>query len=210
MVVLVVAVVVVVIVVVAAGSLCVLSARGLARSLARSQLPARFRPLVLRAIRPRSALVGCHPAAMAGTQDSAPGPTLSAGREEKRGGIHGGRERGRRDLVGASGAGSDRCTCATRGWRGARGKGYGEESADGVGNCARASQPLANERTSVRASERANERPRGCAPLEQLPFSSFRVVSPNVVLQVPAVSAAFAECTAKGKAFADLRKLRKT
>lgn len=74
--------------------------RGLARSLARPFTAARsFRPLVLSAIRPRSALVGCHPARHGGNPGLSPGPS-SAGRREGESNAEG--ERGRRDLVGLS------------------------------------------------------------------------------------------------------------
>lgn len=65
-------------------------------------MPARFHPLVLRAIRPRSALVGCYipPWREPRTrpQDSTP---IGGEREETRGIERVGGERGRRDLVGA-------------------------------------------------------------------------------------------------------------
>lgn len=82
-------------------------------------------------------------------------------------------------------------------------EGHGEESADGVGNCARASQPLANERTDERASVRASERASDDepAPLEQLP-SSFRVV-----LDIPSVSEQLSR-SALLKKVADLHDLK--
>lgn len=146
-----------------------------ADSLARS--PVHSCPLVF--VRSSCARFGCArhlsaviPPAMAGTQDSAPGPAPSAGREgEARRATWREKTRTVRSRRGSRSGLRPMHVCH-EGCRGARGKGYGEESADGVGNCARASQPLANERASERASELSDEP----APLEQLPFSSFRVV----------------------------------
>lgn len=104
-----------------------LSARGLARSLARSQLPPRFRPLVLRTIRrPRSAFV------------------VPPWREPRTwsGPDHGGDTHQRRGIERErKGAGSDDAR-VPRGLRRHDAAG-GRSPVDGVENCARASQPLA-------------------------------------------------------------------
>lgn len=134
-----------------------LSARGLARSLARSQLHARSFSSA-RLARDSAALGTCrllYPA-MAGTQDSAPG--LST---HRRGGREGGNARRNRSGGGENEDGAISLGLARSGlrpmhmchggWRRARGKGYREEPADGVGNCARASQPL-TQRTSERTA----------------------------------------------------------
>lgn len=115
------------------------------------------------------------PPAMAGTQDTAPGSARGERRNEEE---YRGRGRGRRDLVGARGAGSDRCTCVM-----GIGEGRGERS---TGRSSRMGLEIAHaHRNPSRTNERTSDRRRGCyepAPLKQLPSSSFRMVSPKVVL----------------------------
>lgn len=117
--------------------------RGLARSLARPFTAARsFRPLVLCAIRPRSALVGCHPARHGGNPGLGPGPS-SAGRREGESNAEG--ERGRRDLVGLSReAGSPMHVC--------RGTGSGRSRRMGL-EIAHARRNPSNERASERQGD---------------------------------------------------------